>query len=324
MRENFFLRVDWKIARKKIVLRKKSAITFLSECKRKVSRHLAEKSRVFRRKHSWELRKLLSFLTKRLLRKIEYFVKRNQLQWKYHNWAITSEFLSDLFFSGFVGRLCQFFGGSLEVNFFVKKVFFLFLFHQTILGPSKKYFCSDGKTSMYVSGENIDVFCFEKKSFPVFLSDFEPKSSAFCRETSDGFVWKACYFARGYPWGRILPIKLKVCCLIFQQKKGILKELLSTRMSELLLSCPLDFFTEKNSREGTIYHVFFPKFETKVSGVDANKIPQSIGRSFIRVDKTVFFFTEGLLEKLVFGENFQFLWIFYTEAKKFGFLMEHF
>ena len=257
MRENFFLRVDWKIVRRKIVLRKKSALNFLSECKRKVSRHLTEKSRVFRRKHFWELRKLLSFLTKRLLRKIEYFVERNQFQCNYHTWAITSDFLSDLFFSGFVGRLCQFFGGSLEVNFFVKKVFFLFLFHQTILGPSKKYFCSDGKTSMYVSGENIDVFCFEKKSFPVFLSDFEPKSSAFCRETSDGFVWKACYFARGYPWGRILPIKLKVSCLIFQQKKGILKELLSTRMSELLLSCPLDFFTEKNSREGTIYHIFF-------------------------------------------------------------------
>ena len=62
-----------------------SAISFLSECER-IFWTFGKKVQSSSEKISWELRKLLSFLLKRLLEKLT-FLERKQLQLNYQTWA---------------------------------------------------------------------------------------------------------------------------------------------------------------------------------------------------------------------------------------------
>ena len=123
MCENFFPRVNWKNVRKTFFTGKISDHVFVGLWEKSFQAS-GEKLRSSSEKVSWEVRKLLSFSPKRLLKKIEIIVERNELEWKYQTWAKKSDFLSDYFFSSFLGRLCKFCGRNLDINFFVKKIFF--------------------------------------------------------------------------------------------------------------------------------------------------------------------------------------------------------
>ena len=90
-------------------------------------------------KVSWELRKLLSLLPKRMLEKRDYFFGKKIASMKLSDPSKNSDFLCEHFFSNFFGRQFRFFGVNFEVIFLVKNIF-VFFFHLTFLGPSKKHF----------------------------------------------------------------------------------------------------------------------------------------------------------------------------------------
>ena len=74
-------------------------------------------------KVSWELRKPLSLLPKRMLEKREHFFGKKSASMKLSDPSKNSDFLSEHFFSNFFGRQFRFFGVNFEVIFLVKNFF---------------------------------------------------------------------------------------------------------------------------------------------------------------------------------------------------------
>ena len=132
--------VHWNFSRRNNFWLKKSAITFFWNWRRKLWDFGQKKSGVVRKNfhESWE----------NYFRFTEKNVRVNRIMfWKEisFNEIIRPEQKIQIFYrSPFSVLLSEDYASFLEEvwrqNFFVKKVFFLFLFHQTVLGPLRKYF----------------------------------------------------------------------------------------------------------------------------------------------------------------------------------------
>ena len=72
--QNCFLRLNWKFLQRKKVLSEKISHLFVSDCEKKLFGQLAKRIQSSSKKVSWELKKLLSFLPKRVLEKLELFL----------------------------------------------------------------------------------------------------------------------------------------------------------------------------------------------------------------------------------------------------------
>ena len=79
------------------------------------------------------------------------------------------------------------------------------------------------------------------------------------------------------------------------------------------------FSRKQISPEGNSYHVFFPNLRGRFLELMQKKTPEFIKKSFIRVDKTAFFFTDGLFEKVAFCGKTSVPWKFLYRSKKIRF-----
>ena len=140
-------------------------------------------------KVSWELRKLLSLLPKRMLEKREHFFGKKSASMKLSDPSKNSDFLSEHFFSNFVGRHFQFFGVNFEV-FFVKN-FFVFV-PSNISGTFEEiFFAVMLKLPSRCSEKIIVLFCFDRKIHSSF--SFRPwaKEVRFLKENFERYCQKA-------------------------------------------------------------------------------------------------------------------------------------
>ena len=145
MCQNCFHRFIGNFLQRKKVLGERTSFYFFVGMWEKSFGTSGKKTQSSSEKVSWELRKLLSLLPKRMLEKRELFSGKKSAPMKLSDPSKNSDFLSEHFFSNFVGRLFQFFGVNFEV-FFVEN-FFCFCSIWQFWDLRRDIFCSDVKTS---------------------------------------------------------------------------------------------------------------------------------------------------------------------------------
>ena len=113
--QNCFHRFIWNFLQRKKVLGEKISYYFFVGRWEKSFGTSGKKTQSSSEKVSWELRKLLSLLPKRMLEKRELCCGKKFASMKLSDPSKNSDFLSEHFFSNFVGRQFQFFGVIFEV-----------------------------------------------------------------------------------------------------------------------------------------------------------------------------------------------------------------
>ena len=166
----------------------KSAITFLSECERKFW-DILKKTQISSEKVSWELRKLLSLLRKRMLEKREHFSGKKSAWMKLSDPSKNSDFLSERFFSNFFGRQFQFFGGIFEINFFVKN-FFVFAPSNFSGTFEETFFAVMLKLHSRCPQRNSRSFLFRKQTRFQFFFGLWAKEFQFLKENFERYCQK--------------------------------------------------------------------------------------------------------------------------------------